>query len=304
MIEANPPSPLPKTIAETFQYLGNTVLEKFAQEVTKKQLFYHNEDHIRAVERRSQEIFAVVSPELDADLTRSKLLLNFCAIAHDMVQEFDDTADMPRRRESGVSEKITIEQLIQLIDQLNAQIDPIARLTSADTAIIQQAIRATICTYDSQTQGIYQTLLHSGESLSIVSRILALADLGTLGMEGVEAFNREGSLLFLEENPDVVTLLQSNTLQQHSELAESIRQRLLKRSRFQVNFAKSRLALFNQELKGFPEKVIPVLLTNTFRHLSPATIQAIETSTPTDPETSLNELLEFFQFEQYLIRES
>jgi hypothetical protein len=239
------------------------------------------------------------------------LLLDFCAVAHDMVQQFEDSSQVhtARQRKPSVSEMATIEQLINFIHQLNEQLEQSipnspAKLTDSDIAVIQQAITATICTYDAQEQAIYQPLLYNGEPLSIVSQILALADLGTLGIDGIEAYNREGSLLFLEENPDVVPLLRDGTIHQlegtNLDLAENIRLRLLKRCLFQVTFAKSRLNRLERELQGFPELTIPILRTEIFQHLSPETIDTIETITPIDRETPLSVLLQFFQFEQYL----
>lgn len=306
-------SRLPKTITETIEYLESIVVQQVRQAAAKVQLFYHNEEHIKSVQHHSQQIFAVISPALEPeiDLSRTALLLDFCAVAHDMVQQFEDSPQVhtARQRKSSVSERATIDQLINLIHQLNDRLEQFipnspAKLTDSDIAVIQQAITATICTYDAQEQAIYQPLLYSGEPLSIVSQILALADLGTLGIEGIEAYNREGSLLFLEENPDVVSLLRDGTIHQlestNSDLAENIRLRLLKRCHFQVNFAKSRLNRLERELQGLPELTIPILRTEIFQHLSPETIDTIETITPIDRETPLSVLLQFFQFEQYL----
>jgi hypothetical protein len=66
-----------------------------------------------------------------------------------------------------------------------------------------------------------------------------------------------------------------------------------------VSFAKSRLKRFRQEILGLPEEAIAAL-TDMFGYLTPATIETIETLTPTDEETSLQEMLEFFEFERYL----
>ena len=116
--------------------------------------------------------------------------------------------------------------------------------TESDISVIQDAIEATICIYDPSEQGIYQPALYDQtRNLSIVACIIALADIGSLGMDGIAAYNQEGSLLFLEENPDVIPVILNQTTAtlavDNPELYENIRQRLLKRARFQVNFAKS-----------------------------------------------------------------
>jgi hypothetical protein len=305
-------SQIPQTITETIFRLKDRVLRQLSDTVSRQQLFYHNEDHIRAVQRRSHQIFAVVSPALppSIDRARAQLLLDLCAVAHDLVQQFVSGSEVhaTRQRRSGVSEIATIDQLIDWINLLNQQLEQqipnhSAKLTDADIAVIRQAIQATICVYDPQDGAIYQPLLYGNEPLSVVSRILALADLGTLGIDGIEAYNREGSLLFLEENPDVVSLLHQGSITSLADadpsLAENVRQRLLKRCRFQVNFAKSRLNRLKPELQGLPERTISILTTEVFKHLSPTTVQTVEATTPTDSATTIDVLLQFFQLEQY-----
>jgi len=315
----NDSSQLPHTFAETVAQIKDVVLRRFTEEADRKSLYYHTKAHIQNVQRRSHQIFEVVYPALVQEapamlpeLERTEMLLDLCAVAHDMVQRFEHSTQhhTARKRKPGVSETATIEELVDCINQLNRQLEQQnvnhdARLTDADIAVIREAIQATICVFDAQEQAIYQPLLYDlDRSVSIVTRILALADIGALGMDGIEAYNQEGSLLFLEENPDVIPLLEDGTIYQLQEtnpaLAENIRQRLLIRCRFQVSFAKSRVARIKQELQGFPEAAIPVLIKETFQYLTPETVQQIEATTPTDEATDLGELLQFFRFEQYL----
>lgn len=313
-------SQLPQTFAETIAQIEKAALQRLAEEADRKKLYYHTETHIRNVQRRSHQIFDAIYPALTQeaaanstpiDLERMRRLLDLCAVAHDMVQIFEHNPQchMTRRRTPGASEIATIEELVAYIHQTNQQLEQQnsshARLTETDIAIIREAIHATICAYDSQEQAIYQPLLYDPQqSPAIVTRILALADIGALGMDGIEVYNQEGSLLFLEENPDVISLLQDGTLYQLEEtnpaLAQNIRQRLLSRCRFQVNFAKSRLARIEPELQGFPEATIPVLRHEIFKYLAPETVRRVEAITPTDNGTDLGKLLQFFRFEQYL----
>lgn len=318
LFHLNDSSQIPQTIAETVAKVEQAALHRLAEETIREKLYYHTEDHIRNVQRRSHQIFEAIAPALlqeaypePIDLSRMKLMLNLCAIAHDMVQMFEPYGEhTTRRRKAGVSEIATIDQLVQYIHDLNQAIeqqspDSPAKFTSRDIAVIREAISATICAYDPQEQAIYQPLLYSSDLYpTIVTRILALADLGALGMDGIEVYNQEGSLLFLEENPDMAALLCGGTIEQLWEtdptLAENIRQRLLKRCRFQVNFAQSRLSRFEQELQGFPEAAIPVLKNQTFQYMTPAIVHQVETTTPTAEATSLEDLLIFFQFDRYL----
>lgn len=305
---------LPSTFVEVVARVKTFALGEFDREVVLHQLYYHTREHINGVQRRANLIFQVISPGWEASLegnatpdyiSRMQLLLDLCAAAHDMVQIFiPHQPHTSRRREAGVSETLTTQKLLDYIKGLNQHlrehgIDESALFTNADLSIIQEAIEATICVYDPAEQAIYQPSLYdSSKQLSPVARILALADIGTLGMEGVAAYNQEGSLLFLEENPDVIPIILNPGVEalaaEDPELHENIRQRLLKRARFQVNFAKSRLIRFPREIASFSAEAIPVLEREVFRYLSRETIQKIESTTPIGEDTPLEVLIEFF----------
>ncbi|MBW4640043.1 MAG: hypothetical protein KME05_17810 [Gloeocapsa sp. UFS-A4-WI-NPMV-4B04] len=312
-------SQLPTTIAESIAQIKTFALQEFEREIVQKQLYYHTRDHVNNVQRRANQIFQVVCPywtvpneKTTLDISRMKLLLDLCAIAHDMVQVFvvQTQAHTPRARQPGVSEMATIDRLLDYINQLNQQFQKHAptspaRLTDQDISIIRDAIAATICAYDHIEQAIYQPdLYHPHKSLSPVARILALADIGALGIDGVEVYHQEGSLLVLEENLDLIPLILDGTIyslgSNNSELYQNIQKRLLNRCRFQVNFAKSRFARLEREIADFPDDAISTLTNEVFKHLNPTTIQEVEAKTPTHENTTLEELLQFFEFERYL----
>ncbi|MGG6268601.1 hypothetical protein [Leptolyngbya sp. AN10] len=276
-------------------------LQEFDRQIQSHQLYYHTHDHIVQVQRRSQLIFTTIRADLSLDeIAQAERLLDLCVVTHDMIQIFQAQPQphATRQRSMGVSENATIDQLLDLINSYCSGV-----FTEVDRAIVRSAIDATICAYDPAEQAIYQPALDD-PNLSIVARILALADLGALGIDGIEMYNREGSLLFLEENLDVVPLLTTGEIEQletiDSSLAENIRQRLLKRSQFQVNFAKSRLARFEDEIEPFPKSAIEKLRREVFQYLKPETVQEVEKMTPISDQSSLTELLEFFNFKQYL----
>ncbi len=198
--------------------------------------------------------------------------------------------------------------LLDYINQFNhwlqdAPTSP-ARLTDEDIKIIRDAIAATICAYDSTEQAIYQPDLYNPhKSLSPVARILSLADIGALGIDGVEVYHQEGSLLVLEENLDLIPLILDGTIyslkSNDFELYQNIQKRLLNRCRFQVNFAKSRAARLEREIADFPEGAISTL-HEVFKYLNSTTIQEVEAKTPTDESATLEVLLQFFEFERYI----
>jgi hypothetical protein len=290
--------------AAALSQLHQWVLQEIDREVAEKHLCYHNREHSLGVQRRASQIFQTVRPYFATPEATDRLeqLLELCALAHDMVQIFLPQPDehAPRRRQAGVSETATIEQLFQLIGDLNSQSEPRGQFSAAELAVMQEAIAATICDYDPAEQAIFQPALYAQPSISPLARSLALADIGTLAMEGIAAYNAEGHLLFLEENPDVRSLVEQHQLEpataQNPDLAENIRQRLLRRARFQVSFARSRLNRTPRELAGFPDAAVAALYQTVFLHLTPATIHTLEATTPTQDDTPLEVLLTFFQF--------
>ncbi len=290
-----------ETVADCIKQIEAFALQEFDRQIQRHRLYYHTRDHIYQVQRRSRLIFDAVRPHLDPEMVlHLEPLLDLCVIAHDMVQVFEAQPQphAARSRIAGVSETATINRLLDYIDAHNA-----AQFSDRDRATIQAAIRATICAYDAQEQAIYQPALNQ-PNLPIVARILALADLGALGIDGIEMYNREGSLLFLEENLDVIPLVLNKSIYTlettDATLARNIQQRLLKRCRFQVNFAKSRVARFDHEIADFPKASIDTLRYQVFKHLNSTTLQELEATTPIDDNTSLTVLLRFFDLDRYL----
>jgi len=284
------------------------VLQTFDQEIVEKQLCHHTREHVAAVRQRARRMFEAVRPYLQSsgESDRLALLLDLCATAHDLVQVFTPQIGphKARQREPGISEAATIERLFQLIESENRQNSlSTDQFTSADRELVREAIMATVCAYDSTEDAVYQPALYQpGKPVSPIARILALADIGSLGMEGIDAYNREGSLLFLEENPDARALQEkgelSNLADANAELAENIRQRLLRRARFQVSFARSRLKRGPEELRGLPSAALPALTDDLFARLTPETLRELESTTPVGEAVPFEVLVNFFRFDQ------
>ena len=312
---------VPITFAAAIAKLKDFVLQEFDQEIAQKQLYYHTREHISSVQRRANIIFQAIRPDWELSIkdkvspdyiARMQLLLDISATAHDMLQIFvpETQPHKSRKREMGVSETATIDKLFDYINILNQEqgeqnLNISAQFTEADLLIIREAIEATICRYEPSERAIYQpTLYDLNQPISPIARIIALADIGALGMEGIAAYEREGSLLFLEENPDVIPIILNQKIQtlalDNPELYDNIRQRLLLRARFQVSFAKSRLTRYLGEIKHFPEAAVRVLTDQVFPYLNPSTIQEIEAITPTAEDTTLESLLTFFKLEDYI----
>lgn len=312
--------PIPKNFEQAVSIIKEFAFAEVRKEAQKKQLYFHNYAHAEAVRRRAEIIFNAIEPfwhkicheSASCDSHRAKCLIDICAASHDMVQEFLPlkSPQTARVRETGVSENATISKLIDYIKNLNqkfiAQNPELPPLfTQADLEIIRKSISATICLFDTNDNSIYQPDLYNSEQQIVLNaRIIALADIGGLGIDGIPAYFQEGSLILLEENPDIIPLIKDFLANEqnssNSEEYENLRQRLLKRAKFQITFAKGRYARLNKELEGLPEEVVCVLKEKVFKYLNEETIQKIESLTPTADNTSLKKLIEFFDLDKYI----
>ncbi len=312
LLVENADQKMPSTFAETVRLVEEYVLAEIERETAEKQLYYHNVAHALAVKRRANFIFQALEPVLKQethflDLGRSKHLLDLCAIAHDMVQNFVESTKLhaPRKRLVGVSEQATTAKLIGYIRDLNQKVNCAVGFTNADLSTIEESIAATICERDPlagktncsfSEHSIYQPYLYNTAAKnSIVAQIIALADLGTLGIDGIESYLREGVLILLEDNPDLVELVlrrDGTYLTTKSKRITTIR--LLKMTRFMVDLAKERHTRFPQEIIGFSDRAKQILQDRVFKNLTIENVREIERLTPTSIDSSLTRLLDFF----------
>ena len=306
---------VPSSFAETVRLVEEFVVQEIIRETKEKQLCYHTIDHAIAVKRRANMIlraieFATLPSQTTDDSERTECLLELCALSHDMVQKFSEPSkDLTlRSRIPGISEAATANKLIEYIKELNQslikeQVDPAILFSQSDLAAIEEIILATICKLDPQAgklahtfspSSIYQPYLYEANfKTSLSGKIIALADLGTLGMDGVEAYIQEGILIFLEDNLDIKKLI-SNCDSLDLTVREAIRVRLLNMARFMVNLARERETRFKIEISGFCPQIRRVLREEVFIHLNRNSIEKIQKIIPTDENTSLTELVDFF----------
>lgn len=306
------------SFTETVQIVQKFVQQEIIRETHSKQLYYHTLDHALAVKRRASKIFQAIASILLAnysskDWKRLEQLLNLCALAHDMVQVFADTAatSSARKRYPRVSETATVDKLLDYIKKLNQTLEQqhchhSVKFTPQDMATIQEAIMATVCQKDPQagkasysfsTHSIYQPYLYQEnlDRASILAKIVALADLGTLGMEGAGQYIKEGILVFLEDNLDLKSLIFQGEFPPKP-LQDSVRTRLLTMARFMVSLAEERQGRFELEIASFSEPIRQILRQKLFIHLNLATISQIKQTIPTNQDTTLSELINFFHW--------
>lgn len=305
----------PSSFAETVQLVENYAIEQIKRETKDKQLYYHTVDHAFAVKRRAKLIFQAIKPVLilnsqPVELDRVESLIDLCATAHDMVQEFvlSSQPNTSRRRPLGKSEFATIAKLTKYIQSLNQTLNHSVRFTELDLKIIEEGIIATICDrdplagkthYSFSKNSIYQPYLYdSSIKPSIVGQIIALADLGSLGIDGVDVYLQESRLVFLEENPDLIRPI-LDPVALHTSIPDNAREqtknRLLKMARFIVVLARERKARFELEIAGFSNDARQILREQIFSHLTTDNINKIQQIVPARDNASLTELLFFFR---------
>ncbi len=303
------------SFAQTVRLVENYVRQEIERETEREQLYYHTIDHALAVKRRSKTIFQAIEPVLavnqpGVDWKRLECLLDVCAIAHDMVQQFSDLTEInrPRQRIPGISEAATFDKLIAYIKKLNQtlselNVDDSILFSDRDLDIIQEGILATICQRDPQAgkvsysfsnYSIYQPYLYDRQSpISLVGNIIALADLGTLGMEGIEPFIYEGILVFLEDNLDLKDLIIEGKAPDPSSKTQ-LKARLLNMTRFMVSLALERYARFELEIAAFSAEARHILRSQVFIYLNSQNIAKVREIVPINETTSLDELISFF----------
>jgi hypothetical protein len=304
----------PTSFTEIVQLVEKYLQAEIVQEAKDKQLYYHDLSHALAVKRRANSIFQAIRPVLAENyslqaLTRLEGLISICGLAHDMVQVFEPTpVNHSRKRFSGLSETETANKLLGYIQQLNQalvteELDASFLFSDREQQIIRDAIIATICIFDPQGSkaeasffdySIYQPYLYDSQTkISIVGSIIALADLGALGMDGVEAHIHDGILVFLEDNPHLQELI-LNCHDPNSAAQDVTKAKLLTMTRFIVDLAHERKARFEQEIAGFMPQMRQILRNQVFIYLNQDSINQVKTLVPNQSSASFSELITFF----------
>ncbi len=207
---------------------------------------YHNWDHTEGVLRRADEIAKAL--ELDS---RTSLLVTIAASFHDTVQKWDPKAEngtIERKRRRGANER---ESADEAVAWMQAQSEP--AFTEAECEQVRTAILATVPAWDSDRATMYYPALT--KDTDIIARTLALADIGTSGMEP-ETFAAEGDQIFAEEQLDITEAIRKSA-RDGSSIDEAQQASFLSRYQSwldnQVLYARGRKEYFELEIEGLPE---------------------------------------------------
>ncbi len=236
----------------------SSVRERF--ELAKNEqdrLAFHNTRHTGEVVRRTAAILEAAGAD-----ARTIGVGRLAAAFHDTVQRWeenrvpwegnrpgDEHTKVLRKRFIAENERASAGELLQYMDAANR--DAGAELFSeTDRVAIGSAIDATIPGFDPEKKTVIQPNLKKESPL--IARAVALADLGTAGMDGPEVFCSEGDALFREENLDIMDALKNPAAIGAGE-KEYFRKRMIGWSKFQPLFANGRKELLERELEGIPE---------------------------------------------------
>jgi len=254
-------------IQRLFNEAIETGVDKALQQLKEKfenapepenRLAYHNRIHTREVMDRTVQILRAIQQTDTAlvserDIEFGKLI----ASHHDTVQNWEKKTvaetggfKVVRQRFIKDNEAKSAEGLIAFIAEVNrtGSQDPV--FTEADELTATEAIMATVPDFDPEHKTVVQPNLHQ-DSL-VVTRALALADLGGAGMGGPEKFLAEGDAYFREENLDILEALE-NPSAITKEQKEYFKQRMVAWSNFQSSFAHGRQTMLIAELAGLYE---------------------------------------------------
>lgn len=284
------------------------VMERFDfSENSIDRLPFHNSRHTKDVIRRTDMVLAAIQearPDLVGRGERS--LGRFAGAFHDTVQKYEEARTVDgtqekilRKRFTTQNERASADEAVEFMDTANREAG--RELFSAkDFETVHGSINVTIPGFDPEKGTVIQPNLKNESS--IIERAVALADLGTAGMDGPNAYIQEGRDLFREENLDIFRAFEelgkALGANQESDLpadkVEYYRKRMLAWSAFQSKFAEGRKAKLEDELNGLPEEAknaVRVLFSKFGE-----TIEASKKKHEEEKQMSFNELARSFGY--------
>ncbi len=199
------------------------IISNFEQNPSQKNnLEFHNWNHTIGVIRRTLWILETVNglakdlqPPLltKADFLKAALYASY----HDTVQRWRETnvtspqgLRLTRRdRFLEYNEADSAQLLIAHMYEANRRSSEDDIFSPEDFATAEDSLKATIPGFNGEIGTVVQPYLKHGEH-SLISRALALADLGVAGIEGPSTYIPEGKALFREENRDITSVMTYN----------------------------------------------------------------------------------------------
>ncbi len=246
-------------------------------------LAFHNIEHTKSVIRRFEKIIEILKrEEINVGSERVIQIGKLGAAFHDTIQDFTESKEtepktvngnpnpytgyqkIVRKRTTITNEKASADQAIAYMHKVN-QSKP-ATFNLNDERVIRAQIDMTVPSFYSKAGTVIQPNLDRNSQSSVIERALALADLGTAGVENPEVFIAEGDAIFREENLDISDAI--NTLKLGTSISDKYKtyykHRMLEWSKFQPVFATGRKNLLDKEIKYFTQTVQDILKKEIF----------------------------------------
>jgi len=254
-------------IEEGVEAARQMVAERFEQAPDKyDRLAFHNKRHTNDVIRRFDTIIETIktsAPELYDKHAHE--IGRLSAAHHDTVQKWEPNASVDeeglvkimRKRSIGQNEAESTAGALLHMDKINEEAGT-EIFTESDKMIIRGGHEATVPGFNPEKGTVIQP--HLTEQSSIITRAIALADLGTAGMDGPEAYLPEGDALFREENIDIADAMEHPEILTDAQKS-FFRKRMLGWSAFQSTFAAGRKAMLEEEIRPLPTQVQEELKT-------------------------------------------
>lgn len=219
-------------------------------------LDYHNTLHTQNEIQRVDKILRTIMNADPSLITERDIKLG-CLVGafHDIIndnhpepKQDNEFVKIMRKYHRGDNEKASAQKLIAFMQRANYKSTKEV-FTKKDMEIGEEAHKATIPDFDSENYTAFQP--HLDKNSSLIARAIALADLGSAGLDGKEAFLADGDNFFREENIDIANAVK-NIENLNNEQKQYYKKRMLAWSEFQPKFAQGRKNLLDKELEGVP----------------------------------------------------
>ena len=236
--------------------------------ISKLNLPYHNEKHIKRVVENFLQIVQVMVASGTKVSPKTIQIGILAASFHDSVQNFSEDKSaggkIMRKRMTRENEKSSMLPLFDYMDEVSAKIP--GTFTEEHKELVRKMIEVTIPDFDINQGGVFQPNL--SKDSSPVEIALALADIGTAGIGMPEDFIMEGNSLFCEENIDIseAVLGLKSGLQIDDEHQKLFKERMIAWSKTQPNFVDGREKRFELDTAGLTEQARYNLKKKLFKY--------------------------------------
>lgn len=216
---------------------------------------YHNTRHTKSVVAKTEALLLAMREGGEQITDREVALGKLAAAYHDIIQvwkpvENEDEGGLStvmRQRDVGGNEESSADMLAAYAVEVNRSGGEII-FSEEDIDTMRAAIEVTVPGFNGKT--VVQEDLT--EESHVITRAVALADLGEAGMGGPKEYKEGGDSLFREENLDIRRAIDSGE-ELSDEQKSAFRDRMLKWTAFQVVFANGRKDRLEEELAGLSE---------------------------------------------------